>query len=275
MIGHSLLASIIIVGASQDSLLLRHAPIRDVPILTAFRTEARITDGQGLTVETGDLGLMKRIALPGPDRSQVLHLSYDSVRTRVRDGNGKWREFIVHGVDSSWVQVTFDDQYRVQTQTSGPPLAGVTPLVDIVTGLPRMTLPPHSLAVGAEWRTETVTPLGSGVVSSGTVQPTFRTDAVLRLDSMQVRAGDSLGFLTVRGTVGPGSFVRATGPRRIRLEVSGDVSGSLVWSTGWRAFVAGANRTRLNVSREYERTNSDQNIEELIVETTTRFQIRP
>ena len=275
MIALSLLASVIFLGASQDSLLLRHAPILNAPIVTAFRTEARITDGQGLTVETGDLGAMKRIALPGPSQSPVLHLSYDSVRTRVRDGNGKWREFIVHGVDSAWVQITLDEQHRVQNRTSGAPLRGVTPLVDIVTGLPQMTLPRHPLVVGFEWRTETVTPLGSGTVSAGTIQPTFRTRAVLRLDSVQVRDSDTLGFLTVRGTVGPGAFVRTTGPRRIRLEVSGDVVGSFVWSTGWRAFVSGANRTRLSVFREYEQTNADQNIGELTVETTTRFQIRP
>lgn len=275
MIFLTIVASASCLAASQDSLLLRHAPVLDVPIVTAFQSEARITDGRGLAVETGDRGTMRRIALAGPAESQVLHLSYDSVRTRVLDGNGKWREFVVRDLDSTWVQVTFDEQHRIRKRTDGASIRGVTPLVDIVTGLPQLTLPARVLVVGSEWPTQTVTTLGAGIVSAGTIEPTFRTKATLRLDSIEVRHSDTLGFLSLRGTVGPGSYVRTTGPRRIRLDVSGEVVASFIWSTGWRAFVSGANQTRLIVVREYEKTNSEDEIEELTVETTTRFQIRP
>jgi hypothetical protein len=230
-------------AGAQEQLVLRHDPVADVTVSRAFQTVTRVSTSDGRAVVTADLGTMRAIAVRGRDGVLLVHLAYDSVRTRSRQPDGNWAEFAIPLADTAWV-------------------------VGVATGVPGLTLPEAAVPIGRGWETDIALPLAEQQ-AAGPGEITGRAN--LTLDSVAVRSNDSVGYLTVNGTFGPATLsIADDAGNRTRLDVTGSMRGSLVWSTGWRAFVSGATTARVRL----ERTGA-QGTERLTLVTTTRHQVRP
>ena len=203
---------------------------------------------------------------------EVLHLTYDSVLVRVRDG-GPWREFAVENADTAWVQVRMDDRLQVTQMHVGGSLVGVTELLPVLTGVPYLVLPERELRAAESWTGKTeISGIGAGM-DRGSALPGILGRAHLILDSIVARTNDTLGFISVTGVFGPTTLVAAGGTSK--LLASGHIMGQLVWSTGWGLFVSGVTQTRLEVSRQTGGAPEDGIGDSLTLEKTTRYQVRP
>ncbi|KPJ96445.1 MAG: hypothetical protein AMS18_00905 [Gemmatimonas sp. SG8_17] len=261
-------------ATAQSALLLRHEPVQDLRVRTVFQTVTRI-DGVERVVEAADLGVMSGVALAGLEGDLVWHLAYDSLIIRTREAIGEWSEFSVPGAESVWAQVHLDDRQRVSGVLHGEPVAGITGLVGVLTGMPDLALPEGSLLAGETWSSKITTePLGViSTVGSVPELPAVAVLSQLTLDSIVVRANDTLGYVSVWGRVQPTSIVTINGEHPSRLTLSGTLSGNLVWSTGWSLFVSGARRMSLRMERGAAGVQSEKEI--ITVVKTTRHQIRP
>lgn len=264
---------------AQGQLQLRYDPVRDAMMHTAFQTVTMAAAGNGRVVETADLGSMRAIALELAEGGTVLHMAYDSVRARIRSDGGAWREFDVPDADSAWLQAGIDDRMRIAGIRSGPPLPAVTGLVDILTGVPGLTLPDQPVRIGGAWMvdSELTERVAVSVPREVGDLPSLTFSTRITLDSTVQRTQDTLGYFTVSG------FLRPTAEADVRelqaegLEVSSEMTGQLVWSTGWHGFVSGANRVTMEIVKSQSSTapTIEQIEPELVVHVTTRFQVRP
>lgn len=258
-------------ATGQETLLLRHDAPSGTVIRTGFETTTVVWAFDGRRFESADLGIVSAMVLQGLGGKTVIHLAYDSVRTRTRGSDGRWREFAVP-VDSAWVQVSVDERLRVSSRHEGRQLSGVTGLARILTGIPDLELPGVSLREGDSWSSKTVVSVVPGLRNE-TVPPVVDGTVTVVLDSIAVRANDTLGYLSLTGQFPAATFVDVMGPGRVIA--SGDVVGNLIWSTSWNAFVSGVSKTRMTVARAAVAGGTQGEVEELRVEATTRYWVRP
>jgi len=258
---------------AQGSLLLRRESSPGTIVRTQFRTVTTVWAFDGRRFESADEGVMRSLTLDGPGGMHVAHLTYESIASRTRGSDGKWREFEVLGADSAWVQVSLDERMRVQGANYGTRLPGVTSLLRILTGIPNLELPDHPLGPGDSWSSATVASAVPGLRNE-TVPPTVSGMAHLVLDSIVIRSRDTLGYVTVTGRFPATTFVDELGPGRVVL--LGDLAGSLIWSTSWNGFVSGVSRTRMTMEREGgQAAVPGGGGNELITESTTSYQVKP
>ncbi len=258
------------VGAAQGTLLLRYEAAPGTVVRTAFQTDAVVWAFDGHRFESADVGTMRATTLEGPDGKIVVHLAYDSVRTRTRGSDGRWREFRVAGMDSVWTQVGLDTRMRVLSVIRGGQFSGVTGLQRILMGIPSLELPDQALYEGDSWSSATVVSVVPGLRNES-VEPTLSGTVQVVLDSIVVRSRDTLGFVTVNGRFPAVTFVDVVGPGRVTA--TGDLTGSMIWSTAWNRFVSGTSRTRVSVIRDGNAPGGGG--KELRLEVTTRHQVKP
>ncbi|UCG87068.1 MAG: hypothetical protein JSW71_00535 [Gemmatimonadota bacterium] len=249
---------------------MRHEAAPGTIVRTAFQTVTVLWAFDRRRFESADIGTASATFLRGLGGKTVVHLAYDSVRTRTRGSDGSWREFLMP-VDSAWVQVSVDDRFRVSGRNEGRQPVGVTGLMRILTGLPNLELPGSRLNEGDGWSSKTAASVVPGLRNE-TVPPVVDGTVEIVLDSIVARARDTLGFLSVAGQFPPTTFVDAMGPGRVTA--SGDVVGSLIWSTSWNGFVSGVSKTRMTVVRAAVDGTTGAG-EELRVEATTRHHVIP
>jgi len=257
-------------GAAQESLLFRYEAAPGTVVRTAFQTDAVVWAFDGNRFESADVGTMRTTTLEGPDGKMLVHLAYDSVRTRTLGSDGRWREFRVTGIDSVWTQVGLDVRMRVLSVIHGGQFSGVTGLQRILTGIPSLELPEQPLYASDSWSSTTLVSVVPGLRNEN-VEPTLSGTVEVVLDSIVVRSKDTLGFVTVNGRFPSVTFVDVVGPGRVTA--AGDLTGSMIWSTSWGRFVTGTSRTRVSVVRDGDATGSGG--EELRLEVTTRHQVKP
>ncbi len=258
--------------AAQDSLLLRFGPVPGVSVHRVFQSHTRVTDidaaGEvaGPSREAADLGGMTEVALPGPEGALIVHLAYDSLRARVREGEDPWREYQVAALDSLWIQVRMDSRMHVVEATAGGDRPGSGMLVHLLTGVPGMELPRAWLRPGDYWEARLEYPLGElvGRAPVGAPSAVLGAEMVFRLDSLSARAQDTLAYIRFSGPFTPATLRRQDGAT---LQFAGATTGSLVWSSGWRGWVSAAVRLQVIV-----RTPEQGR---LSLETTVRQSVLP
>ena len=267
------------LSVGQAQLQLRYDPVRDVAVHTAFQTVTMAATGDGRVIETADLGSMRVFALELAEGGTVLHMAYDSVRARIRADGGAWREFDVPDADSAWMQASIDDRMQISGTRSGSRLPTVTGLVDILTGVPGLILPEQPVQVGGAWMvdSELTERVAVSVPREVGELPSLTFATRITLDSIVQRTQDTLGYLTVSGYLRPTSESDVRDLEAEGLTVSSEMTGQLVWSTGWHGFVSGANRVTMEIATsQSSSTPTIERVEpELVVRVTTRFQIRP
>ena len=144
-----------------------------------------------------------------------------------------------------------------------------------LTGGFQMELPERAVAVGESWATElrypliTLASLGreAGAPGGGEVVAAV----TVTLDSVVERSTDALSYLTLRGRFAPTTVGGTEGTAQANL--GGSLVASLVWSSGWYAYVAGATHVVLTmiVREEPGDVTSAQNVQ---FDVSTQFQVR-
>lgn len=263
---------------SQDSVRLRYTPEFGATIHRLFQTHTRMTthaNDEASAIprsrETVDLGEMVQVSAVGPNGEHVVHLAFDSLRTRVREAGGPWREAAWVGLDSLWVQAWLGTRLDVTHMTSGTasPTGGL--LLHLLTGVPNLVFPDRWLRPRDSWTAEHTVPLAGIVARARGDEPVDSLIArtVFVLDSLVPRASDTLAFLRFTGT-----FLPVEASTTSTLSYGGGLAGTLVWSSGWSAFVSGAVRFRLNVHLQSMETAGGSTEAVVTVETTTRHRVR-
>lgn len=251
--------------ATAQDVRLRFDPPDGLAFQRLFQIHTRVVveNGGTRTRELVELGGVREVAVRGRENAVAVHLNYDSIRTRVREGAGAWREQ-PEPDDSAWVQARFDARLRSTVVASGGTRAGAERMLDLVTGFPRLELPARAVRAGDAWRSPVAVrvPAVEGEAAADVV---LMADVAVHVDSVITREQDTLAYLSVAGVLVPET-------RGVAV-YGGGVRGALVWSTGWQAFVSGAARTRIEVrvlAAENGREESS-----VIMETTVRQQVRP
>jgi hypothetical protein len=265
--------------AGQRQLLLRYDPVRDVDTHTLFQTVARIVLANGRTIETADLGSMRTVALELADGGTVLHMTYDSVRARVRSVGGQWREFQVPGADSVWAQALVDSQLNVSSVMTGSRLPEVTGLLDIITGVPGLTLPEMPVHLGGAWMVESKLSerISASVPREVAELPSMTFSTRIDFDSTVQRTQDTLGYFSLSGYIHPTTDSDLRELADAEVAVAAELEGQLVWSSGWNGFVSGATRVTVEVLKERPSVTPiiEQREPELTMYVTTRFRVQP
>lgn len=269
----SALAVLPVAARSQDLLTLRFDPADGAVLHRVFQAHTRLTvrDGETPRVrETADLGGIRQVALRRRAGESVVHVTFDSLRIRTREGAAAWRELQPAGLDSLWLQARLDPRLRVLGVRSGGPKPARATLLELVTGVPGMALPPEPVGVGDEWPLRAELPL-SGVVFEGVTgesSPSLSVRATATIDSIVARQHDTLAYLSVVGPVGdPGPV----GPHGDLVD-SGGLAARLVWSTGWGGFVSAATRFTLRLRRPAA-SSADRRERWMVLETTVRQRV--
>jgi hypothetical protein len=259
-------ALLVAVQLQAQAVRLHFDPPDGLVLHRLFQIHTRVMrGGEGVrTREAVELGGVREVTLRGPAHARMLHLSYDSLRTRLREGTDAWRE-VVGGSDSAWVQVRFDDRLRATIVAVGGTGAEAARLVGLATGLPGLVLPGDAVRAGDVWESRLELPIPGAEPGAPAGSETLLTAHVaVSVDSVVARSRDTLAFLSVSGVMTPTPSGGAT--------YTGGVRGTLVWSSGWQAFVSGATRTRIEVGPWPESADSTAS---LVLETTVRQQVRP
>jgi len=274
--GTAILALLPAALHAQDDMLLEHHPGFDKQVQVLFQSVARVADAGGTMLEIADLGAFKGTSLAGRNGETVWHLTYDSLLIRTRDVAGPWSEYRVPDASSAWAQVHLDERMRVTAIEHRIPTVGLTDPVGVLTGAPGMLLPAVALSTGVAWSSEIRGSLTGGLSGERGMPeiPTLSITSDLVLDSIVVRSTDTLAYLTLEGQVVPTSIVRIAGDDPGRFGLSGMVSGSLVWSSGWSLFVSGATRVQIEIRRVSE-GESEGGSQTTTVVKTTRYQVQP
>jgi hypothetical protein len=278
---------------AAQSLLLRYRPQAGSSVQTLVRTEASTTFGAGtvaaplldsLFFETAILTSVTQRVVGHRADQVVVDMSLDSIRARMRLEGGAWRTMTDSATVQGTLRVATDDRLRVR---EARPLPGGTltavqrQLLRGLAGGMELAFPENPVSAGESWSADVVIPLdvpleygpetGIGAAQLGDSVLVVRT--TVTLDSVVPRATDTLGYLRVRGSVLPAEVTTPDEAMQSAARVTGRLGGSVVWSTGWNAFVTGAIRT---VATAQIRAPAAPEIGSYVVklDAVSRFQVR-
>ncbi len=258
----------------QDSVRLRFTPPDGLVVHRVFQRHQRILTDPGATAgrvqEVAQLGGITQAALQAESEQTVVHLAFDSLRLRSRGAGEPWREVVMPGADTTWIQVTADERMRLglrggELQPGGGPL-----LLQLLTGLPGAVLPEQWIREGHRWQAELLASPSDPLIPGSMDDIVLRTRATFVVDSIVQRSLDTLAYVSVGGTA---VQVRRQLDDGQVLAYGGSLTGNLVWSTGYMNFVSAA--TRLDANVEVRRAGSPDPVRSLSIETTLRQAVVP
>ncbi len=280
----------LIMALSRPEIALTQAPFTFEFNPEAGMSVRLIIESQGEMVLVGvpdlpdssvaqlfSLGSINRRATPIGGGNFDLNVRYDSLRTRYRLSGGTWREGQL--ASDSPVEATFtaDRHMRLTAPTYTEDSASGDRMRN-GTGAPHFVLPADPVDVGGPWRSEITLPFAAEIPddSSALVTATLTGPAVGVLDSLVVRGADTLAYLSTRGQFLP-TTVNSTlelGGGPATAELWGEFVGSLIWSTGWNAFVSVVLTARVNQRLEAVMGSGVEDARITVI-VTTRVRVRP
>ena len=270
----------------QTAQAIRFNPAAGSRVHTVWRTEILMSgvDAGGnvmdtLLVEATRLESVTRFVDAADCGRYSVELQYDSVRARKRPLGGTWRDVEPSDIEVASVRVLLDDRARLldaefiysphMTASQGAVMRGFV-------GGTYMHLPERPVASDSSWDSVLRVPLTAlasvghreGLPSAGDLI----ARVTVRLDSIVVNPGDTLAYISLQGWVT--STARHGGDPHTDIIVGGSVAATLVWSSGWDAYVTGAVRGLVAFIRPHDR-QSELAVPELRFDMTTQFQVRP
>jgi len=242
MVSIVLAACLVSAQSGPAAHLLRFHPAIGLRLTREFRLETRVqvdSAGTTRTREAEARGRMQQVAAHGYAGATVLHLALDSVTVRERDNAMPWSD--ARPYVGGWRQIEVDDRLTARvTGAQGPQTA--TRLMEwMAVGLAHLVLPERAVRPGAEWRQWIRVPRGLPKLPDGPWLD-IPVRVVVRLDSIAATPADSLFYFDVRGEGMAVDARAATAPDEL------GVAATLVWSSGWSAYVAQA--VRIEVASE-------------------------
>ncbi len=241
---------------AQQPVTLRYAPRVGALVRTITRSDGTITlralDAAAQPVGDSVMGQMRswagitRRVLEGTDRTRTVEVSYDSLKTQTRLVGQQWKETALSEADKVALNVTLDDQLRPVAGGGGGLAADPVANGGIATWR-GVALPGHPVSPGAMWVVQTGyrLPTQLGDLLDVSVGDSIIANATVRLDSVVPQTRDTLMYLTVRETLGPITLPATDAGAAATVQLAGSQAASLVWSTGWSAFVSGASQARV------------------------------
>ncbi len=208
-----------------------------------------------------------------------VELQYDSVRARKRLRGGTWQDVEPSDLEVASVRALLDDRARVldaefvylphMRASRGEVMRGFV-------GGTYMHLPEDPVAADSEWSAVLRIPLTAlasvggpeGIPSAGELV----APVTARLDSTTIRQTDTLTYISLQGSIA--STVGDGGGLHAGIAAGGSVAATLVWSSGWDAYVTGAVRGLVAFTRVQHR-ESELAVPELRFDMITQFHVRP
>lgn len=206
----------------------------------------------------------------------AVRVSYDSVIAQSRISEGL-RDFPLPWDGGLWADYVADRR-MVFTGPTGSNDSAAVSIVRAAAASPHLVLPQGRLALGDEWSSEISMPFAMEIPSDSPVVIAIDLSATVagRLDSLVVRGADTLAFVSLRGNYSPTTldtdYQLGGGPARV--EFWGNFAGSMIWSTGWNAFVSGVVSARINQRWEAVPGSGVEDAR-VFATVTTRIRVRP
>lgn len=178
--------------------------------------------------------------------NHVVEVQYDSLKTRARLAGQNWKEDLLSGAGQAALRVTLDGKLRPVEGAAGGLEAD--PVTDGgIASWRGVELPDRPVAPGATWTVTTVYRLPGqlGQLLDIAIKDSIIATATVKLDSVAVRPADTLMYLTVQQNLGPVTLPVVDAGDSGTVELVGAQAASLVWSTGWEAYVSGASQARM------------------------------
>ncbi len=248
------------LNAQQEILLrFRPAPGHVVRILSTYTAAMTFKNlmGEGLPQDAGSLSVEAEIMQSITDRVRsvggavTVDRTVDSTRATARLA-GLVQSGTADARQRATARVVISDRLEV-LDFAVTEADSLTALVESALRTPigyEFALPEQPIRPGDTWVTTLRFPFQSIDDNRADQTPGLDTavvaEATFRLDSIVVRAGDTLAYLGVRGNFQPVTMTE-TAVQGVSGSgtISGALAGTLIWSAGWNAFGSGAIRAVL------------------------------
>lgn len=207
--------------------------------------------------------------------SVVVEVRYDSLRTRAHLLGQDWKDDLLAGTSEMGQRVSLDGKLRPMEGGDG---GLVTDPVSNggIASWHGVELPDHPVVPGETWMVTTVFRLPSQL--SGLLDIAIKDSviamATVRLDSVAARPTDSLMYFNVQQTLPPMTLPVVDAGDSGTVELAGAQAASLVWSTGWQAFVSGASQVRVVGQLRSGKTGAPLRLAQINWAISTRLQVR-
>jgi hypothetical protein len=177
--------------------------------------------------------------------SRVVELRYDSLKSRARLLGQAWKEGMPQATGRP-IRLTVDSTLAIE-----PGAAAALPADPVAAGgilsWNGVSLPGRVVAPGDTWTVNVTYRLPGELAQllEIALPDSVRAVATVSLDSVAARGADTLAYLTVKHPIGPVTLPARDAGDSATVELAGSQAASLVWSTGWNAYVAGAGQARV------------------------------
>ena len=177
----------------------------------------------------------------------AVEVRYDSLKTRAHLLGQQWKEDVWLGLGQEPARVTVDSHLRPAEGLSGGTLPADPVANGGIASWRGVELPDRPVSPGDTWTVTTVyrLPAQLGQLLDIAIRDSLIALATVRLDSVAVRPADSLIYFTVQQTLPSATLPAVDAGDTATVELVGSQAASLVWSTGWHAYVSGASQARL------------------------------
>jgi hypothetical protein len=176
---------------------------------------------------------------------------------RAREEGGEWEDQEPGTFPLTSADLVLDDRMNVLEfdMARGEEQPMLEGMLRGPTGF-EVVFPEEPVEVGSSWTVDTRLPFGAtGDLTGGQVpieEPEIVAHARYTLDSLVVRAADTLAFLSVVGVLEPAEASETEEGLTGTASIEGNFGGYLIWSTAWSAFVSGSSRLRMVLDMQFE-----------------------
>lgn len=230
--------------------------------------------GDSVMGEMTSLAGVTRRVLEERGGNRVLDVQYDSLKTRARLAGQAWKEDILSGAGVV-LRVTVDGRLRAvdgsATGLQTDPVASGG-----IASWRGVELPDRPVAPGESWTMLGVyrLPPQLGALLDISIRDSVEGSVTVRLDSVSLQGGDTLMYLNVQQRLGPVFLPAIDAGDSASVELVGSQAASLVWSTGWNAYVSGASQARLVGRLHSAGAGGTPRLAEITWSVSTRLQVR-
>jgi len=278
----AVVALLVFVPRARAQMPVRFTPPPGTVLHSVFSARASlvlrdVTGGvvapDSLMAEYTAIGAVGRKIVEVRGSERVMDVRLDSLRTRARLEGQAWKDVTLGDSARTTIRVTVDDRLRF-----GPVPAGEqASQIGLVRAFGWMALefPEEPVGPSGRWTVRGSARLPAELASLHRVVMPESLETVLSvvLDSVTVRQADTLLFLSFQGSMGPATVAGMDAGDSATVALAGAQAGSLIWSSGWQAFVGGAIQTKVRV-RLTVATERASREAELLWTVTSRLQVR-
>lgn len=195
------------------------------------------------------VGMTRRVVEPVGD-SWVVETSFDSSRAQYRTGrSGTWQALPTPAAAIGPVRSVFDA--RLQERSVEPADdEWAERLVRALRGVVEPALPEQVVAAGDRWHAPVEMPYAVELPGDPAtiINLVLNGRATAIVDSVVPRPADTLAYVSLQGGLNPVTVDTAYVEGEIELPVTiwGAIGSTLVWSSGWDAWVSGSSTLRMH-----------------------------